>query len=266
VKARTLNPAPITAAGTPRLAVGLRGLLASVCAAAQTSRHLFASPLGPFPWGGRQLYLPRFVFFGPHASDESWRLAFLAGFDLSDLRSSHALLSLVEQLARTADRGHGLDVTFFPVVDAAGFELGTVRRELAHENWQHSPEPEIQLLEQDARLRQYHGFVRIETIVGEDVATVRICGTGAELLASDLALITTQDFAPYGVRFEGSLAGGQRESGPLSLADDLPFTPFELTLQIPTEWPDEAYRDVVVALLLRFLWRYRAFQAYGQNL
>jgi hypothetical protein len=266
VKTRISNPPLAAKAEAPRNAVGLRGLIDAVYAAAQSSSHLFASPVGPFPWGTRQLYLPRFVFFGPHASDESWRLACLAGFDRTDLRSSHALLALVEQLSRNADSGHGLDVSFFPVVDAAGFELGTPRRALATESWRHSLEPEIKLLEQDARTRQYHGFVRVETLVGGDVATVRICGSGAELLASDLALITTEDFAPYAVRFEGGLASGEHPGGPLSLADDLPFTPFELTLQIPAEWPDEAYRDVVVNLLLRFLWRYRAFQAYGQNL
>jgi len=102
----------------------LHAHLSAVYALAQNSSHVFASPLGPVRFGARHAYLPRFVFFGPHASDESWRLAFLAGFDRRDLRPAHAVLALVQRLAAQADTGHGLHLTFFPVVDAAGAFLG----------------------------------------------------------------------------------------------------------------------------------------------
>ena len=38
------------------------------------------------------------------------------------------------------------------------------------------------------------------------------------------------------------------------------------TLRLPAAWPDEQYQHTVEVLLQRFLWRYRAFQAYGQHL
>ena len=47
----------------------LRTHLSAVYALSQNSRHVFASPLGPVVVGRRQTYLPRFVFFGPLASD-----------------------------------------------------------------------------------------------------------------------------------------------------------------------------------------------------
>ena len=259
---------PSTALDDPlTLNLRLQGHLSAVYALTQNSRHLFASPLGPFQFAGRSGYLPRLVFFGPLASDVAWRIAFLAGFDRHDWRSSHALLALAEQLAEDSERGHGLDVTFFPLVDAAGALLGSPDRALGGRPWKDAQEPELRLLERDARVRRYHGFVRLETgDLGEEVASIRICGAVAELFAPDLALITSEDTDAFPVRFESGLTDGDRNSGPLSFADHLPFTPFELTLRIPGAWPDATYRRVVVNVLQRFLWRYRAFQAYGQNL
>src|ERR1700685_4270646 len=77
----------------------LRAELAALYPRSQSSPPLFASPLGPFFAHGRAAYLARFVFFGPHASDDFWRLALLAGFDHRDLRASRALLALASRLA-----------------------------------------------------------------------------------------------------------------------------------------------------------------------
>jgi hypothetical protein len=245
----------------------LRAHLSAVYALSQGSANLFASPLGPFRFAGRQAYLPRFVFFGPHASDESWRLAFFAGFDRRDLRGSHAVLALVQRLALEAATGHGLHLTFYPVVDAAGAFLGAARRALASSHWGRPGSPEVELLEKDIRLQGYHGFVRVETSSsGEDAAVIRICGSVAEHLAPDLEVITTANTDAFPVRFEVGAASSNPGAGPISISDDLPFTPFELTLSIPAGWPDDLHQAAASVLLQRFLWRYRAFQAYGQHL
>ncbi len=241
--------------------------LSAVYKLTQESSHLFASPLGPFQLGRRHAYLPRLVFFGPHASDESWRLAFLAGFDARDGRSSHSLLKLVERLAADSESGNGLHLTFFPIVDAAGAFLDAGHRWLGAYNWGHASAPEIELLERDARLNSYHGFIRVETAPpGEDVVGIRISGPAGEQLSPDLEMITTEDAEPLPVRFEAGLIDKRPVAGPLSIEDDLAVAPFELTLRVPASWPDEAYIGGVVRLLQRFLWRYRAFQAYGQYL
>ena len=44
------------------------------------------------------------------------------------------------------------------------------------------------------------------------------------------------------------------------------FAPFELTLCLPEKCPEQLYRRAGASWLLRFLWRYRAFQAYGLHL
>lgn len=240
--------------------------LSAVYALGQENRHVFASPLGPFDdAGGGRASVPRFVFFGPHTTDESWRVAFLAGFDYADLRASHALLGLVDFLARHGEEGYGLNLTFFPLVDVAGLDFGTGPRALAAAHWARSTFPEITLLEKDVRVAGYQGFVRVETApAGEDVVVLEMRAPEGEFTSPDVEICTSDDFESFPVRFER--AGRANGGGPLTIAEDLPVQPFELTLRVPASWPDDLYRSAVTSILGRFIVRYRAFQAFGQHL
>lgn len=240
-----------------------RGDLRALYALSQNSPHVFASPLGPFLLGRRAAYLPRFVFFGPHACDDSWRLALLAGFDHRDTRASRALVALATRLAADSETGHGLNLTFFPLVDVAG----APGRDLGSAHWGRQAAPEIGLLGQDARVRGYHGFVRIETGAADDAFIgLRVRGPFAGVLRPNLELVGPGESRSIPIRFEAAPEGDAPVDGPLSIADDLMLRPFELTFRMPAAWPDETYQHAAVTLLERFLRRYRAFQAYGQNL
>lgn len=241
--------------------------LSAVYELAERNQYLFASPLGPFYFAGHHASLPRFVFFGPSASEASWRLAILAGFDARDLRSTHALLRLVEGFAGHAERGHGLDLTFFPLVDVTGHFFAAPGQPLALEHWGRSERPEIQLLEKDARGRGYHGYIRLEAAAaGQDVITIRVREPAGLTVSPDVELISSEDVDPFPVRFERGPAGVARTDGPLSIAEDLGVQPFELTLAVPATWPDDVYHEAVGTILTRFVHRYRAFQAYGLHL
>jgi hypothetical protein len=245
----------------------LRADLSALYALAQRSLHVFASPVGPVPAGGREAFLPRFVFFGPNASDDSWRLAFLGGFDHRDLRASRALVALLSELAADSARGHALNLTFFPLVDVVGLVTGAPERDLAEAPWTDGGPPEISLLAADARQRRYHGFVRVETAgAGEEEIVVRVRGAFAGEAAPELELISTEETRPFPVRFESASQSAVPADGPLGIGAGLPVAPFELTLRIPGSWSDALYRRAAVTLLRRFLRRYRAFQAYGQHL
>lgn len=240
--------------------------LSAVYALGQENPHVFASPLGPFAHaGGGRASVPRFVFFGPHTTDASWRVAFLAGFDCADLRASHALLGLVEFLARHAEEGYGLNLAFFPLVDVAGLEFGGRSRDLASAHWARAAAPEIALLEKEVRGAGYHGFVRVETAApGEDTVGLEMRAPEGAFSSPDVEICTSDDFESFPVRFERAATGAA--GGPLTIAEDLPVQPFELTLRVPAAWPDELYRSAVASILGRFIVRYRAFQAFGQHL
>lgn len=270
MKSISSRTAPSTLTGPYDRAVAASSLLnrlSDLYIYAQQSEHLFASPLGPFQYQRRSTHLPRFVFFGPHASEVSWRIAFLAGFDHRDLRSSRSLLGLVEHLSQHLENGYGLNLTFFPIVNAAGFFLGAAPRSLASAHWGKSASPEIDLLEIEARASGYHGFVRVETAPAEDeIISVLVRAPAGLLAGPDVELITSEDTEPFVVRFERGSYGVAPLCGPLSVSDDLPVSAFELTLRIPATWSDERNEEAVRTILSRFILRYRAFQSYAQHL
>lgn len=150
-----------------------------------------------------------------------------------------------------------------------GFQehLGASPRGPATEHWAHSAEPEIDLLEKDARLRGYRGFVRIEKAAPtDDAIAVRVREPAGFIRSPDVELISSAETDPFPLGFERATAGGNVTEGPSTVADDLPFRSFELTLRIPSAWSDEMYHEAVGGILTRFIFRYRAFQAYGQHL
>ena len=173
---------------------------------------------------------------------------------------------LAGTLAENAESGHGLNLSFFPLVDAAGLFLGASDRRLASAHWSRTDIPEILLLERDARQRGYHGFVRVETApAGGEAIEVSVRRSGGAGSSPDADLITSEEAEGLPVRFEFESVEHPAE-GPLSVAEDLPFNPFEVTLRIPASWAGDEYRKAVATLLERFLKRYRAYQAYGQHL
>ena len=260
------RPATVARAHAPTgslsLSAALGEQLSSLYDLAQGSDYVFGTPLGPVEHGRRTHYVPRFVYFGPQTSEESPRLAFLAGLDNRDLRSTLALLHLVGELARKPDLGQSLQVAFYPLVDVLGHLRQAADRDLARHRWTASTAPEIDLLAKDSRLRAYHAFIRVETGPADDAVTVRLRAAGT---APDLMFFSSADVAPYAVRWEIE-AGPVPETGPLSLAPDLPFRPLDLTLQVPGDWAPEFYREAVASILKRLIVRYRGFLAYGQHL
>ncbi len=255
------TPAPV-APLSPSIEFNQR--LTSLYALAQRSLHVFASPLGPFYRQARHYHVPRFVYFGPHTFDESLRLAFYAGFDAGDLRGTLALLHFVERLALTPELGQGLNLSFFPLADVTGLLRGD-SQELAALSWVNPGVSELALLANDARGRGYHGFVRVESAPAhDDVVTVRLRGLDARAIGVEL--LNSDDFTPWQVRWEGSPAGAPPADGPLSLSDDLPFAPFELTLALPDHWSVDLHREAVTTILKNVIQRYRGVQAYAHNL
>lgn len=254
-----------TSAEIPIESFGAR--LSVLYTSSQKSNYVFASPLGPVYQGGRHFHVPRFVYFGPHTHDESLRLAFLAGFDCTDLRAAVALTDLIEQLISSPDLGQGLNLSFFPLLDVLGLARDVRGRRLDQENWARPNSPEIDMLEKDARVRGYHGFIRLETTSDDQAISVRLRnGGGNTAPATGIELVSSDDFDPWPVRWEADLLDETAKEGPLTVIDDLPIRPFELTLRLPKDWTAELYQSAIAAILRRLILRHRALQAYSQHL
>lgn len=239
--------------------------LSDLYALVEYSPHLFASPLGSIETRDRLFHFPRFVYFGPDASEAAVRLSLSAGIDHRDLRSTLALLHLVEDLSREPNLGQGLNLSIFPLVDLLGLAHIRSDRRLVAENWASSETPEIVLLERDARLRAYHGFIRLESVYDDDAVTIRLrAAAPEENLAPPVEFISSLDFELPAVRWETDAT--PLEYGPLSVADDLPLRPFELTIRIPASWSLDRYENTAGLILRGFVQRFRAFFTYGQHL
>lgn len=252
--------------GTLSLPAAFSEQLSRLYAVVQQSEYLFGSPLGPIRLGSRDFSIPRFVYFGPHTSDAALRLSFLAGFDHTDLRSTLAMLRLVEQLALRPDLGQGLNLSFFPLIDVLGLVEGTTHRALATQRWSRTLAPELQILEKDARHLGYHGFVRLETTSHHDAITIRLRAPAPDSnFAPALELISSEDVEPFAVKWESD-ARPHSEDGPLSIADDLAVQPFELTVGIPASWSLDLFAQAAASILKRFVLRHRGFISYAQHL
>lgn len=254
--------APATTSLTAAFAEQLDALAGLV----KRSSHLFNSPLGPLSHTQPAAALPRFIYFGPDTNEVSPRLAFHAGHDHRDLRGTHALLHFVRRLALQPDIGHGLYLSFFPLIDVLGLSGHAPDRPLAAASWIGSAEPELKLLGHDARTRGYHGFIRLETVAGDDVVTVRLRSLRSRFHETPpVDLLSSLDVAPFAVRWE-SEARDALPDGPLSLADVLPFPAFELVLGLPAAWNAELHREATASILKRVVLRYRSFLAHAQHL
>lgn len=265
---------PARASGLPAFALESRGStdlalrLSRLYRLSSESRHLFGSPLGPFPRHGLAYSVPRFFSCGPDTSDTSIRLAFLSGYAASDARLSDAVLHFVEALMVEPVLGSGLHLSFFPIVNPVGVERGTQDNgegiDLRREHWAFSRAPEIQLLQRDARTHHYHGFLQV---VGTDTAMPTAClrwadpatsGSGEDLL--------TAGVTPWGVTWQLAQPGESRDGGPLSISADFVQRSFEITLGIPESWSTAQCRSEVPALLRHFILSYRSTLAVGQYL
>ena len=103
-------------------------------------------------------------------------------------------------------------------------------------------------------------------MTGDDAVNVRLrtVPAGAHPTPA-VEFITSEEIAPFPVRWESSSLAPVTD-GPLTVADDLAFQPFELTLRLPAAWSPELTREAAASILKRFVLRYRGFMAYCQHL
>ncbi len=189
---------------------------------------------GPSTHAGHHHYLPRFVYFGPHTSEESPRIAFLAGLDSRDLRPTLALLHLVEELALAPDIGQSLHLAFYPLVDVLGhLQPGSGPRFSRRSTGPRPPHP------RSTRWPGKPGCAR----------TTRLCGSSPRRPTTPSRCVCTPRPArwPTPRSFLGGhgalsrplgnrIRSAARRRSALAAAKTWPFRPIDLTLRIPANW------------------------------
>lgn len=267
----TVAPAVTVPVAPESLPAAFAAEFAELSGLVQRSAYLTSSPLGPIAHEAGRFPLPRFTYLGADTNEASPRLAFYAGLDHRDLRSTLGLLHFVRRLALRPDVGHGLYLAVFPLVDVLGLAGVKRDRALGKQSWAAPKDavtraPELDLLALDARRHGYHGFVRVESITGDDVVTVCLRTSGATRPGTpSVELLSSFDVAPFAVRWETEAVSPPRD-GPLSAAGQSPGAAFELVLRLPAVWSAELQREAAASILKRVVLRYRSFVAHAQHL
>lgn len=120
--------------------------------------------LGQFQSSGRPYSLPRFTFRGPNSSDPI-RIGLFGTIHGDEPAGAFALGEFLKLLVRQPDLAQNFHLQIYPLCNPTGFEDNTRHsrggRDLNREFWKNSPEPEVQILEQELKQGRFHGLIQL---------------------------------------------------------------------------------------------------------
>jgi hypothetical protein len=232
---------------------------------ASVSDSVFGSPLGPIEGSSGRTFLPQFVYFAPASTVDPVRIGVFSGLSSEDLKGSWALIEWVKALLVRPDIGHGVSVSVFPVVNLTGIQSGAEGAGLQGSDWRGSRIPEVRLISENARIRSYQGFIRIESSRDSIPKVVVRTAVSRRTHSSQAEIYDSSDFEPWETRFE-SLGPKSKLVGPLSLSRELNTGLFEVVISLPGAWRQSSWNASLLPLLGRLVASYRKFFSYGGEL
>ena len=251
-------------------------LLASLDAAAETSRHFISRSLGQFESDGRTCCLPRYVYLGRKSGGDTIRIGIFATIHGDEPEAALALTRFAGELERDPEIAAGYALYVYPVCNPTGFEDGTrhsrAGKDLNREFWKQSEEPEVRYLESEICLHAFDGIV---TLHSDDTSDGLYGFVGGAVLSEHLlepALREAERFLP---RNRGRVIDGfaarrgiitDGYAGVLKSLPGLRRPPFEITLETPQRAPLHLQVEALAAALRVVLVEYRRLSAIAQNI
>jgi hypothetical protein len=232
---------------------------------ASASDSVFGSPLGPIEGPNGRTFLPQFVYFGPGSSVDPVRIGVFGGLSWEDLKGSWSLIDWIKTLLVHPDIGHGVSVSVFPIVNLDAIRAGAESVGLQGDDWFGSRTPEIRLIAQNAKIRSYQGFIRIESSRDSVPKVIVRTAVNRRTHRSQAEIYASSDFEPWETRFE-TLGPKSKLLGPLSLERELNTGLFEVVLSLPAAWSQSSWNAKLLPLLGRLVASYRRFFSYGGEL
>jgi hypothetical protein len=232
---------------------------------ASASDSVFGSPLGPIEGPNGRTFLPQFVYFGPDSSIDPVRIAVFGGLSGEDLKGSRSLINWIKALLVHPNIGKGVSVSVFPIVNLNAIWAGAASTGLKDSDWSGSPIPEIRLISQNAKIRSFQGFIRVESSRDSVPRVVVRTAVNRRTHRSQAEVYAASDFEPWETRFE-SLGPKSKLLGPLSLSRELNSALFEVVLLLPGSWTQSSWNSSLLPLLERLVASYRRYFSYGGEL
>jgi len=262
-----------TTAGYPHK---LRRLYWPFLALAEGCREVVGTVAGSFVVDGKCYTIPRFVFHGPATGMTPIRLGLFALVHGDEPAGALGLQRLLHALVDDPAPARGYELTLYPLCNPTGYEDGTRHNragaDLNREFWRDSGQPEIRILEDELRERQFDGIIALHA---DDTSDGLYGYTQGRVLNENLlvpALRASQHVLPVtparvidGFPAEEGIVE-ECYQGILTPPPDQRPRPFEIIFETPASAPMTRQVEAISCALCSVLKEYRGFIAQGANL
>ncbi|HTI72868.1 MAG TPA: succinylglutamate desuccinylase/aspartoacylase family protein [Candidatus Limnocylindria bacterium] len=243
---------------------------------AKWSSYLIANHGANFQVEDETYSLARYLFLGPSGGAEPIRLGLFATIHGDEPEGAYALIDFIRRLEASPSLAQGYALFIYPLCNPSGYEDATRcsrrGRDLNREFWNRSSEPEVQLLEQELYLQNFHGILSLHS----DDTSTGLYGfvKGATLTTHIMEPALKAASVVLPVNREGIIDGfNAREGiirdgyqGILTSPPKIRPKPFEIVLETPQTAPLHQQVDASSLALLSILNEYRRVISYGANL
>jgi predicted deacylase len=254
----------------------LRRLYWPFLALAEECREVVGTVAGSLEVDEKRYTIPRFVFHGPATSVAPIRLGLFALLHGDEPAGALGLQRLLNALVDDPAPARGYELTLYPLCNPTGYEDGTRHNragyDLNREFWRGSVQPEIEILENELRERQFDGIIALHA---DDTSDGLYGYTQGRVLNQNLlvpALRASEHVLPVnkGEIIDGFFAEeGIVEDcyqGILAPPPEQRPRPFEIIFETPAAAPMTQQIEAISCALRSVLTEYRGFIAQGANL
>lgn len=240
------------------------------------SKCLTADALGEWDVCGRRHCIPKFHFQRTSVVKDRIKVGIFAGIHGDEPAGILGLMDFVRELDEEPEEGRSFEVFLYPLCNPTGY-LARSReslsgKDLNREFWRSSIEPEVQVLEEEIRARQFDGIIALHS---DDTSPGFYGYARGSVLAEHLlapALDAAERAQPRDAR--GIIDGFKAVNGIIHDAFDGILSappsqrpqPFEIILETPALSPLADQRRAFVLALREILAQYRKMIAFGGDL
>jgi murein peptide amidase A len=240
------------------------------------STHLELTHLGLITHQDRAFPLVACRFRGPHGGGDPIRIGCFAGIHGDEPAGTVALLEFMADLITRPTLAQGYELFLYPLCNPVGFAQGTRLsgrgKDLNREFWKQSREPEVLLLEQEIRSRNFQGLVSLHS---DDTSNGMYGFVRGAVLTRDLlepALRAAQQVLPRNTlpvidgfpAIDGIIT--ECYQGVLTSPPELDPAPFEIILESPQHAPLPDQARAFQLALESIIVEYQKFLAFAANL
>jgi len=251
-------------------------LLEPLEAIAASSASLLGNHGARFDVNGEMYELPRYLYIGPKGGDEPIRIGIFAAIHGDEPEGAHALVQFVRLLERSPEIARGYCLFLYPVCNPTGYEDNTRcsrrGRDLNREFWNHSTQPEVQLLQSELYSHAFDGIISLHSDDTSHGAYGFVSGATLTKHLLEPALAAANEILPRNI--DSIIDGFNAENGVirqgyqgvLSAPPKVRPHPFEIVFETPQAAPQFAQVHAAVVALHTILTEYRNLISYAANL